>query len=221
MTGSPELEPLLKLGIPIVEDCAQSVGAEYRSHRVGSLGELSVFSFYATKIITTGEGGMILTDDEEHYARLRELRDYDKKALTPTKYNYKMTDLQASLGISQLGKLPGFLKRRVQIASAYGAAFSGRGIQLPSATPDSKCVFYRYVVMLENSEQICEKARTAGIICERPVFKPLHSNFPAAECPASDRAYSHALSIPLYPSLSQEEIDYVTAGLQEIFRGSA
>ena len=219
MFGNPaELDPLLELGIPIIEDCAQSLGAEYKSHQVGSLGELSVFSFYATKMITTGEGGMILTDDEESHAKLVELRDYDKKALSPTKYNYKMSDLQASLGLSQLSKLPGFIEQRKRIASIYNAALSEHDIELPSATADSKCVFYRYVVMLEKMDRIREKTHGDGIICMRPVFKPLHSDFVAVECPSSDRAHDHALSIPLYPSLSQEEIDYLLARLEEILR---
>jgi dTDP-4-amino-4,6-dideoxygalactose transaminase len=219
MFGNPaQLDPLLELGIPVVEDCAQSLGAEYKSRQVGSLGGLATFSFYATKMITTGEGGMILTDDEESHTRLVELRDYDKKALFPTKYNYKMSNLQASLGLSQLSKLHGFIERRKRIASIYNAALSEHDIKLPSATADSKCVFYRYVVKLEKMDQIKEKTHIDGMICERPVFKPLHSDFAAVECPNSDEAYHHALSIPMYPGLSQEEIDYIVTKLEEILR---
>jgi len=222
MFGSPaELDPLIELGVPVVEDCAQSLGAEYKSRRVGSLGELSVFSFYATKMITTGEGGMILTDNDETHAILVELRDYDKKALSPTRYNYKMTDLQASLGLSQLRKLPWFVEQRKRIASVYNAALSEHDIGLPNATAGSKCVFYRYVVMLERMDQIKEKTHRDGIVCERPVFKPLHSDFAAVECPNSDEAYHHALSIPMYPSLSQEEIDYILVRLREILRNQS
>jgi dTDP-4-amino-4,6-dideoxygalactose transaminase len=219
MFGNPaELDPLLELRVPVIEDCAQSLGAEYKSRRVGSLAELSVFSFYATKMITTGEGGMILTDDDETRAILVELRDYDKKALSPTKYNYKMTDLQASLGLSQLGKLPWFIEQRKRIASVYNAALSEHSIGLPSATAGSRHVFYRYVVMLERMDQVKEKAHIDGIVCERPVFKPLHSDFAAVECPNSAKAHDHALSIPLYPGLSREEIDYILARLREILR---
>lgn len=217
MFGNPaDLDALLELGIPIIEDCAQSLGAEYKSRKVGSLGKLSVFSFYATKMITTGEGGMILTDDEESYAKLLELRDYDKKALTPTKYNYKLTDFQASLGISQLSKLPEFVERRRRIASQYNTAFSELEVELPTATRDSKCIYYRYVVMLENMEKVREKVRSDGVICEKPVTKALHSDLGAPECPKSVKAYDHALSIPIYPNLSQEEADYVVARFQKV-----
>jgi dTDP-4-amino-4,6-dideoxygalactose transaminase len=219
MFGNPaELDPILKLGIPVIEDCAQSLGAEYKSHQVGSLGKLSVFSFYATKMITTGEGGMILTDDEVSYTKLVELRDYDRKALCPTKYNYKMTDLQASLGISQLSKLPRFIEQRRRIASMYDATFSEHDVGLPSATAGGRSVFYRYVVMLESLDHIREKTHRNGVICERPVFKPLHSDLKTAHCPNSDKAHNHSLSIPLYPSLSQAEIDYIAAKLEEILR---
>lgn len=219
MFGNPaELDPLLEFGIPVVEDCAQSLGAEYKSRRAGSVGKLSVFSFYATKIITTGEGGMILTDDDDCFDRLVDLRDYDKKAIVPTKYNYKMTDLEASLGLSQLSKLPSFIERRRHIASLYNEAFSEYQIQLPAANADNRSVFYRYVVMLEKMEQVRERTHTDGITCERPVFMPLHRNSMQAECPNSDRAHEHALSIPLYPSLSQEEVDYVIATLEKILR---
>ena len=220
MFGNPaKLDPLVELGIPVVEDCAQSLGAEYKSHQVGSFGELSVFSYYATKMITTGEGGMILTDSEESHARLVELRDYDKKALSPTKYNYKLTDLQASLGLSQLGRLSRFIERRRRVASIYDAVLSKYDIGLPRATRDSNPVFYRYVVMLDRAELVRERARRDGIACESPVFKPLHSHFPTVECPESDKARDFALSIPLYPSLSQEEIDYIAARLEEILSG--
>jgi perosamine synthetase len=219
--GTPaELGPILGLGIPIVEDCAQSLGAEYKSQRVGSFGKVSVFSFYATKMITTGEGGMILTDDDECYARLMQLRDYDRKALAPVKYNYKMTDIQATLGLSQLDKLPDFIERRSRIASIYTNAFSEHNIKLQGTTAESKCAFYRYVMMLEDMERIRKKAHSQGVICERPVFKPLHDSLASVECPNSDFVHSHALSIPLYPSLSDEEIEYIILRLGEILKSA-
>jgi dTDP-4-amino-4,6-dideoxygalactose transaminase len=219
MFGNPaELDPLLGLGIPIIEDCAQSLGARYKSHQAGSRGELSIFSFYATKMMTAGEGGMILTDDEDIYAGLLDLRDYDRKALSPTKYNYKMTDLEASLGLSQLRRLPNFIERRLRIASLYNDALSKYEIGLPSATPGASPVYYRYVVMLDRMEQTRERAHSRGVFCERPVAKPLHTHLETGDCPNSDEAHNHALSIPLYPSLSKEEIDYVIIELEEILK---
>jgi dTDP-4-amino-4,6-dideoxygalactose transaminase len=219
MFGNPaELDPLLELGVPVIEDCAQSLGAEYKSRQVGSLGEISVFSFYATKMITTGEGGMILTDDEQTHSRLIERRDYDRKALSPTRYNYKMTDIQAALGLAQLRKLHTFIEKRRHIASLYNDALSKCDIGLPHETASGCSVFYRYVVMLNGIEQVREKASNAGIACERPVSKPLHRHLQIGECPNSDKAYDCALSIPLYPSLSKEEIDHIVVRLGNILR---
>lgn len=215
MFGNPaELGSLLELGIPLIEDCAQSLGAEYENRKVGSFGDLSVFSFYATKMITTGEGGMVLTNNNEFYARIIEARDYDKKPLIPAKYNYKMTDFQAALGLSQLRKLQQFINRRRQIASLYAEQFSQCGIALPSENAHKKPVFFRYVVLTEREGLIRKEAKKRGVICEKPVWKPLHRDLANLKCPNSDRAHAHALSIPIYPSLKEEEIEHVTKTLK-------
>ena len=215
MFGNPaELDSLLELGIPLIEDCAQSLGAEYKNRKVGSFGDLSVFSFYATKMITTGEGGMVLTNNNEFYARIIEARDYDKKPLIPAKYNYKMTDFQAALGLSQLRKLQQFINRRRQIASLYAEQFSQYRKALPDENTHKKPVFFRYVVLTEKVGLIRKEAKKRGVICEKPVWKPLHRDLPNLKCPNSDYAYAHALSIPLYPSLREEEIEHVTKTLK-------
>jgi dTDP-4-amino-4,6-dideoxygalactose transaminase len=219
MFGNPaELGSLLELGIPLIEDCAQSLGAEYKNRKVGSFGDLSVFSFYATKMITTGEGGMVLTNNSEFYARIIEARDYDKKPLIPAKYNYKMTDFQAALGLSQLRKLQQFINRRRQIASLYAEQFSQYRIALPGENTHKKPVFFRYVVLTEKEGLIRKEAKKRGVICEKPVWKPLHRDLPNLKCPNSDYAHAHALSIPLYPSLREEEIEHVTRTLEIVFK---
>ena len=219
MFGNPvELDELLDLKVPVIEDCAQSLGAEYKKRRVGSLGDLSVFSFYATKMITTGEGGMVLTNTDEYHSRIIEARDYDKKPLTPPKYNYKMTDLQAALGLSQLKKLHSFINRRRQIASHYTGHFSKHVISTPTEHPKNKSVYYRYVITVNNANQTQKKAREKGIMCEKPVWKPLHQSLRRFKCPTTDHVHAHALSVPLYPSLSQEETEKVTKSLTSIFR---
>lgn len=219
MFGNPaELNSLLELGIPLVEDCAQALGAEYRNRKVGSFGDLSVFSFYATKMITTGEGGMVLTNNSDFHSRIIEARDYDKKPLIPAKYNYKMTDFQAALGLSQLCRLQQFLDRRRHIASIYAEQFSKCKITLPREDVDKKPAYFRYVVLTEKEELIQKEARKRGVMCEKPVWKPLHKDLPNVKCPNSDYAHSHALSIPLYPSLREKEIEHVTATLKTLFK---
>jgi dTDP-4-amino-4,6-dideoxygalactose transaminase len=216
--NSAELDKLLELGIPLIEDCAQALGAEYHDQKVGSFGSLSVFSFYATKMITTGEGGMILTNNKDFYANIIDVRDYDKKPLTPLKYNYKMTDFQAALGLSQLNKLQRFIRRRRQIASFYDERLSEFNVVPPRDVLCKKPVFYRYVVTVNRLNHIRKIAKKNGVICEKPVWKPLHRFFPSVKCPNSDHALKHTLSVPLYPSLKEEEVEYVAKTLCTIFR---
>jgi perosamine synthetase len=219
MFGNPaELDDLMKLGVPIIEDCAQSMGAEYKNRKVGSYGELAILSFYATKMITTGEGGMVLTNIEELYEKALDLRDYDHKPLVPAKYNYKMTDLQAALGISQLKKLPHFINCRKQIACAYTAALTGTNAILPAHHAHKNSVYYRYIILSDNAERVLKEAKEHGVICEKPVWKPLHQLTHSEECPNTDRVHEKAVSIPLYPSLSQEEIAHVTATLKSALK---
>ena len=219
MFGNPaELDELLDLDIPVIEDCAQSLGAEYRKRQVGSFGAVSVFSFYATKMITTGEGGMILTNDHDLFGKMVELRDYDKKALQPTKYNYKMTDFQAALGLSQLKKLQSFIESRRRIASLYTERFSDYEVEPPDGQSDKDPVFFRYVIGLNKMTTVQKRAKKNGVICERPIYKPLHEYQSSSECPNCQRAHDHALSIPLYPSLSRDEIEYVITTMEKAFR---
>lgn len=220
MFGAPaELDELLRLGVPIVEDCAQSLGAQFNGKIVGSFGDLSVFSFYATKIITTGEGGMVLTDDSELYERVLDLRDYDKKGLETVRYNYKMTDFQAALGLSQLAKLQSFIERRLQIAQVYDKAFADCGVTLPWHSEDRLSVYYRYVVLVDRLLQVKKKLKELGVVCERPVFVPLHREVGDCWCRNTDRVFAHALSVPLYPSLTDEQVRFVTRAVRKVFLG--
>ena len=217
MFGCPaELDRLVDFGIPLIEDCAQSLGAEYNKRRVGCFGDLSTFSFYATKMITTGEGGMVLTNNEEFYSKIVDYRDYDKKPLVPARYNYKMTDFQAALGLSQLRKLPYFIERRRHIASVYAERFSRFPIEIPIVPSHKKSVFYRYVIRSDRMKNIQERAKKKEVMCQPPVFEPIHKNVANVECPNSDMAFEKALSIPLYPSLTDEEIEYLIQTLSII-----
>jgi len=222
MFGTPaELDELLELGVPIIEDCAQSLGAEYQGRLVGSFGELSINSFYATKMIATGEGGMVLTNNSDSYSRILEIREYDKKPLTCMRYNYKMTDFQAALGLSQLKKLPNFIERRREIASLYTSRLSEYNIEIPHIYPHKKSVFYRYVIRAENAEVVQKRAKENGVICEKPVYKPLHTNLSGFSCPNVDKVYEQALSIPLYPGLSEVEIEYLLQMFDVLFAARA
>jgi dTDP-4-amino-4,6-dideoxygalactose transaminase len=214
MFGTPaELDGLLELGFPVIEDCAQALGAEYKGKKVGGIGDVGVLSFYATKVITTGEGGMILTNNAECCQRVLDVRDYDKKSLTKIRYNYKMTDLQAALGISQFKKLQMFTKKRREIALFYADKFSRYDVKLPRSYVRRDSIFFRYVLLVNRLKKVQSAARESGVICERPVFEPLHKSLFEVGFRNTDQVYDHALSVPLYPSLSQEEMEYVAERL--------
>lgn len=202
------MNEILKLGIRVVEDGTQALGARAGGKKVGSFGEVSLFSFYATKMITTGEGGMILTDSSRVAQKLFDLRDYDKKENYQPRTNSKMTDLEAAIGIEQVKKLPFFIQRRREIASRYREAFQGSGAALPVEDEDRDHVYYRYVVRVpKKSKQWLRELQGRGIDAKRPLFKPLHRylDFQNASFPATTQAMKEACSLPIYPSLSAEE----------------
>lgn len=182
----------------IVEDAAMAIG-----HPDIGKGDIVICSFYATKMMTTGEGGMVLSDDEELIDRVRDIRDYDKKDSHTARFNYKMTDFQAALGISQLSRLPQFLKRREEISELYG---------------DKQEACYRYVVRSDNLERDLRMFQERGIECRKPVYRPVHEylGHPDDDYPETSRAMREALSIPIHPSLTDDEVEYIAEAVEEI-----
>src|SRR5207247_5948587 len=158
-------------------DCAQTLGVTVHGTPVGSMGELAICSFYATKLLTTGEGGMVLGHEESLVGRARALRQYDEQdALTPA-FNYKMTDIQAALGLFQVARLESFLARRRTIAARYHEAVRHVGLTPPSAPPGLEHGYFRYVVRLSGPVgPALDRARTFGIGCRPPVYRPIHSS---------------------------------------------
>ena len=205
------IEPLLKLGVSVIEDCAQSIGALYKGELTGSLAPISVFSFYTTKVICTGEGGMVLSNNSKLLNRIRDLREYDKKADFKTRFNYKMTDLQASIGIEQLKKLPDFIKKRRLIAEVYNRELKNSGLELPVEPKGYKHIYYRYVVNSKRPEEIDLKFfHERGVYCERPVDKPLHKYIKTSnKFPVTKSFEKTAISVPIYPALKDEEIERI------------
>ena len=211
------LEGLLSLGIPLIEDCAQALGGTYKGKYVGSFGTLSIFSFYATKVIATGEGGMVLSNSECLLKKIKDLRDYDNKDDYKIRFNYKMTDFQGALGISQLKELPSFLKRRRSIAKRYSKELANLPAFLPTEFPDREHIFYRYVIRIEEDiETALKKTKRGGIYCERPVWRPLHHCLHLSDFPKTDMVFKSALSIPIYPSLTSEEMDRIIETIKRL-----
>jgi dTDP-4-amino-4,6-dideoxygalactose transaminase len=216
MFGMPvDLEPLTRLGIPLIEDCAQALGAVYHGRPVGSFGAISVCSFYATKVITTGEGGMLLSDSEFILKRVRGLRDYDGRTDHEIRFNYKMTDTEAALGLSQFRRLGSLVDRRRGLASRYTTHLGSLPVRLPVMKPDKTHIFYRYVIGVSDAPWLANKLAMSGVQCKSPVYQPLHRFLNQDGFVHTENAMRTALSIPLYPSLADAEVEKIIRSVAE------
>lgn len=219
MFGCPaEMDKLFELGIPVIEDCAQSIGATFKGQNAGSLGLLSVFSFYATKVLACGEGGMVLSNSEDLILKIKDLREYDNKDDYRLRYNYKMTDIHASLGLNQLTLLEKFIKKRREIAARYFEEFKDCDFSLPAWKEGKEHIYYRYVIKTkDDASGYLEKFQQKGIRCLRPVYRPLHLYLNLSGFPQATEAWQKSISIPLYPSLKEIEIEKIISVVKEIF----
>lgn len=215
----------------LIEDCCQSIGAEYKKRKVGSIGDISVFSFYATKIITSIQGGMVCSDNLEWNSIIEDLREPDQfRSMEEDlddrlKYRYTMSDIEAAVGIVQLKKLNDFINRRRKIASIYRSVLADT-VKSPIENPDKKHIYSRYVVKTPyNSSEVIEGLKKNNIICtvmhipplyKRSIIKKhnVYQNFPK-----TDEAVNSSISLPMYVSLSDEEVLYVADNLNSILGG--
>jgi dTDP-4-amino-4,6-dideoxygalactose transaminase len=210
-----DLAPFLALGVPVIEDCAQALGARVEGKPAGAAGTLAVCSFYATKLLTTGEGGAV-AGPAPLVARVRDLRDYDEREDLAPRVNAKLTDVAAALGRSQLARFDTFLARRRAIAARYRARLAGAPCALPSDV-GPRHVFHRFVVEIERPIEAVQAALAArGVAARRPVFRPAHRALGLSGFPESDRLWQRALSIPCYPALTDAEADTVVEAVREV-----
>jgi len=209
------LAEITSLGIPVIEDCAQAPGSRFRNSFAGSFGVISIFSFYATKVIATGEGGMLLSSDAGLIEKIRDLRDYDERKDDALRYNYKMTDMQAALGRSQLRKIDGFIKRRREIAGHYDLILKKAGIPIPVTPPGREHIYYRYVILLDQAERFIEAMDQSGVACRRPVFQPLHRYLGLSGYSVTEDVWKKAVSIPIYPSMTERELFVIAESIRK------
>jgi dTDP-4-amino-4,6-dideoxygalactose transaminase len=216
LCGLPaRVEEVESLGLPVIEDCAMAVGTTHRSRPVGSLGILSVCSFYATKMMATGEGGMVLTDDPGLARAARGQREYDGLPADRPRLNAKTTDLAAALGRVQLARLPGFVARRRELAARYRHLLRDLPLSLPP--DDAEHAYHRFVVRTsEEVEPLLARLAALGVAARRPVARPLHAELGLADeaFPRAAAAWRQALSLPIYPSLTEAELEQVAAAVQ-------
>ncbi|MBI5374049.1 MAG: DegT/DnrJ/EryC1/StrS aminotransferase family protein [Candidatus Schekmanbacteria bacterium] len=224
MFGSPaDIKGIASLGVPVIEDCAQAIGAEQSNRKAGGIGQISIFSFYATKMMTTAEGGMVLSNDRKLIDKVNDLRSYDHRDDYKVRFNYKMTDIAAAIGRCQLLKIESFIKSRRAIADYYRQKIKSDNLFHPAEKSGTRHVFFRYVIRLNKMTAINTVARfkRLGVNTELPLYLPLHrylgldnKNYLGAE-----KLYREALSIPIYPALKKIEMNKVASSAKEIIIG--
>ena len=228
-------------GFAVLEDASHAIGASYQGQPVGDCrhADMTVFSFHPVKIITSGEGGMVTTNRADLYQALCRLRSHgitrDPGQLQgevdgdwcyqqlELGFNYRMTDLQAALGCQQMSKLNDFVARRRQLAAWYRAQLSGLPLRLQDSISDASSAWHLLVVMLDDPDwrkPVFQALRQAGILVNvhyQPVYlQPYYRQlgFAAGYCPAAENYYHRALTLPLYPALSDQDTQRVVDKLR-------
>jgi perosamine synthetase len=209
-------------GVAVVEDAAQAHGAAIGDRRSGSWGA-GTFSFYPTKNMTTGEGGMVTTADAELAERMRLLREHGMKVRyhhDVVGYNFRMTDLAAAIGLAQLPKLAGFNERRRAIAARYDAEL--RGVITPGVRPGVTHVYHQYTIRVAGRDAFAERLKERGVGSAIYYPIPVHRQKPFLALghgneryPVTERLTEQVLSIPVHPSLTDDEVATVIGAVNE------
>ena len=241
--------------ICVVEDAAHAAGAEYKGRKAGSLGDIAVFSFHQQKnMVTLGEGGLITTSDKSLYERMLSHRSlccltYDPKgkylpldeSIHPMgkRYwyldfeeigsNYRMTDVQAAVGLVQHRKLESLNQRRIQIAERYSEGLKGiKGLTLPFVSPENKHVFHIYCLLLEDSFSLSKEDFMWELYTSKKIkawshYMPIHlttvyrkMGHQPGECPVAENLFEKYVSIPIHPRLTDEVVEYVIDSIKEL-----
>lgn len=235
-----------RYGFTVIEDASHAIGGRYRDTRVGScaFSDMTVFSFHPVKIITTGEGGMILTNRQDLYEKLVRLRSHgitrdpmlmEGESDGPWYYqqielgfNYRITDIQAGLGVSQIRRLDEFVVRRRSLAAQYDTLLRDLPLTLPWQHPDAYSAFHLYVVRLhldaigKSHRQVFDEMRQQGVgvnlhyipVPAQPYYRGM--GFKPDDFPEAEQYYREAISLPLYPGLSDSEQDRVVQALKKV-----
>jgi perosamine synthetase len=233
--GQPcEMDSLGKIcrekGLGLVEDAAQAVGAEYKGRKVGTFGELSAFSFYATKNLTTGEGGMIATGSKGIAEQARVIRNQGQSGQYRhdiISYNFRMTDIQAAIGIEQLKRVDSLNGKRIENARFLTDSLSGvRGVEVPFVMKGVKHVFHQYTLKVpKGRDSLLGYLNSHGVGARVYYPQPVYMQPPYAKmgfgkglCPVAEKVCGQVLSIPVHPLLTQKELEEIVKQVKDGMR---
>lgn len=218
------IDQIKKLGIPVIEDCAQALGSYYKGKPVGSFGDLSIFSFYTTKMIAAGQGGMVMTNNKKYFDAVNDLINYDQRKGYIVRYNYQLTDVAAAIANVQLIKLGSFIKRRRYIASRYQKVLDKKeAINYWPKVNDRESNHYRFILKFaqkSSRDATKKKLKEKGITSIVPIahYQLLHNYLKL-----KDRDFVNAekmalatLSLPIFPALTDEQVNWVSEVLDAI-----
>jgi len=225
----------------IIEDSTHSLGAEYKGRKIGSLADMTVFSFHPVKIITTGEGGMILTDNENYYHKLKIFRHHgilkgnsEKGAwyyeINSPGHNFRITDIQCALGISQLKKLNSFIERRREIAAKYNKAFSQMDeVITPVEAGYVKSAYHIYTIQLKTDLLKADRKEIFDVLRAENIgvnvhYMPLHLQpfyqrefgYSQGDFPKAERYYERAITVPIFPKMTDDDVKDVIKAVQKV-----
>jgi UDP-4-amino-4,6-dideoxy-N-acetyl-beta-L-altrosamine transaminase len=218
-------------GLVLIEDACHALGASWDGRKIGSIGDMTVFSFHPVKSITTGEGGAVLTNDPAFHEKLVSFRQHGivrgadwEYAVEDKAVNSRLTDLQCALGVSQLRRLDDFIAARQRLADRYEQAFRGWKSLTPLRRGRGRSSWHLFVVKLASAprREVFQKLRDRGIGAQVhyiPVYRhPFYERlgYKKGLCPKSEEFYERILSLPLYPTLSDAQQDEVVTALKEI-----
>ena len=237
--GHPvDMEPIMALAqqhnFHVIEDAAEAHGAEYRGRRAGSLGHVACFSFYANKIIATGEGGMVVTDDSAIADQAKKLRDqaYEKERRfwhRELGFNYRMTNLQAAIGVAQMERIDEFVAIRRRNAHLYHALLSGSpGLTLAPEAPWAKNVYWMYSLLVEDAcpvskDTLMGRLKEAGIDT-RPFFYPVHcqplyqESFSGQQYPVAEELSRKGINLPSGNELTEADVAFIGSAIKSAVR---
>lgn len=230
----PIVETAARHGLTIVEDAAEAHGARYKGRRVGSIGAMGIFSFYGNKIITTGEGGMVVTDRDDLAEKVRILRDH---GMSPQRrywhpflgYNYRMTNMQAALGVAQMEKVDDILRAKRQMAARYRQGLDHTpGITLPPEAEWAENIFWLYSILVDSHQHGVTRDQLMNALQEqaietRPLFPPIHQQPIYARqqsLPVAEMLSQTGLSLPSAVMLRADDIDRVTGAINRVIKES-
>ena len=208
-------------GVPLVEDAAQSHGAEYRGRKVGSFGDAACFSFYPTKNMTTGEGGMVTTNRDDVAAGIRQYINHGRGGDDPylhaeVGHNFRMTSIAAAIGRAQLARLPDYIDARRSNAARLTDALSGSALRAPAEPDHMRHVYHQYTVRCDDRDALMNHLDADGIGHGVYYPIPIHRQPPyegGGDAPIAERAAEEVLSLPVHPNLSERDLDRIVDSL--------